>query len=80
MEESLNSIVLKEGTSRVYQCIDRQYIYNLTKTKYVNLSKWCVDIFIYMYMYIHLPSMIHPISYEYLKLIRIALKKQPDWI
>lgn len=31
MEESLNCIVLKEGTSRVYQCIDRQYIYNLEK-------------------------------------------------
>lgn len=31
MEESLNCIVLKVGTSRVYQCIDRQYIYNLKK-------------------------------------------------
>lgn len=46
MEESLNCIVLKEGTSRVYQCIDRQYIYNLKKNnkQITNKKKICKPI------------------------------------
>lgn len=47
MEGSLNCVVLKEGTSRVYQCIDRQYIYNLKKNnnkQITNKNKICKPI------------------------------------
>lgn len=36
MEGSLNCVVLKEGTSRIHQCIDRQYIYNFKKQQQTN--------------------------------------------